>query len=138
MCTTSRSPSSRDELVRELCEICLIYKIKDVCILKNEHNEEFIAGIVEEINKINKWSGPTITIVSRIQKIDNLDDRRVILNDFHLLPTSGHAGIRRMSKNIKKYYFWSNLEKDVQDFVSKCEHCQKQKYSTYLLNSQWS
>lgn len=36
-----------------------------------------------------------------VQRINNENDKRVILNDFHLLPTSGHAGIRRISNNKK-------------------------------------
>lgn len=47
------------------------------------------------------------------------DEKKVIMNDFHLLPTSGHAGMRRMVNNIKKYYFWPNME---------CLKCQKQKH----------
>ncbi|KAG7309510.1 hypothetical protein JYU34_005483 [Plutella xylostella] len=129
LCTTSRSSISLDELVRDLCDLCRKIKVKNVCILKKDNNEEFIAGIIEEINKFKKWSGPTISIISKVKRLNNLDDRRVVLNDFHLLPTSGHAGIRRMSNNIKKFYFWPNMDKDICDYVSKCTQCQKQKYS---------
>lgn len=57
------------------------------------------------------------------------DDKKVILNDFHLLPSSGHAGMRRMSNNIKKYYFWPGIDNDVREFVKRCDKCQRQKYS---------
>lgn len=127
--TTSRSSISRDELVRDLLLICKRFKIKEVCILIKENNKEFVEGLIEVINKSKKWSGPRLCIVKNVQRVNNVDDRKVILNDFHLLPTSGHAGIKRMSNNIKKFYFWPNLEKDVVEYVSKCDHCQKQKYS---------
>lgn len=64
-----------------------------------------------------------------VERIENKDDRKVILNDFHLLPTSGHAGIRRMLNNIKKYHTWPGLERDVKKYVTKCPKCQKQKYT---------
>ena len=47
----------------------------------------------------------------------------------HILPTGGHAGMNRMYNNIKKYYFWSNLQKDVEEFVRCCDSCQRCKHS---------
>lgn len=127
--TTIRSPITRDGLVRELEKICKEFKIENVCILRNESNRAFLSGLIEEIQKCDEWSGPRICIVNNVQRVDDVDNRRVILNDFHLLPTSGHAGIRRMTNNIKKYYFWPSMQKDIIEYVSKCEQCQKQKYS---------
>ena len=34
-----------------------------------------------------------------------------------------------MFNNIKKYYFWPGLEKDISQFVKRCEKCQRHKYS---------
>lgn len=59
-----------------------------------------------------------------------LEKDKYVLNDFHLLPTSGHAGIR-MTNNIKRRYFWPGIDKDVLDFLKKCSICQKTKYSKY-------
>lgn len=55
--------------------------------------------------------------------------KQLILNDFHMLPTGGHAGINRMFNNIRKYYFWNGMKKDVENFVKRCDDCQKCKYS---------
>lgn len=129
--TTSRSPVTRDGLVRDLSLFCNRVDIRELCIIRNDNNKEFIAGLIKEINKYDKWSGPRLYVANKVQKIENLDDRRVILNDFHLLPTSGHAGIRRMTNNIKKYYFWPSMGKDITEYVSKCDQCQKQKYSIH-------
>ena len=59
----------------------------------------------------------------------NKDEIRIILNDLHLLSTSGHAGVSRMINNIKKYYFWSSMYNDVKAFVKRWDSCQKQKHS---------
>ena len=61
----------------------------------------------------------------------NKDEIRIILNDLHLLSTSGHAGVSRMINNIKKYYFWPSLYNDVKSFDKRCDSCQKQKHSNY-------
>lgn len=124
----TRSPISRAELVRDLSTFCKKLNIKEICVIKNEYNASFIAGIISEIKNCTEWSGPRICTLKGVQRVNNIDDRRVIINDFHLLPTSGHAGIRRMTNNIKKFYYWTSMEKDIREFVSKCEHCQKQKY----------
>jgi hypothetical protein len=108
-----------------------MYVPREICIVKNEENKYFITEIVKEINSYDTWSGPRICVLKDIVRIENKDDRRVIINDFHLLPTSGHAGIRRMLNNIKKFYFWTNMENDVKNFVTKCRHCQKQKYALH-------
>lgn len=125
----SRSSITRDVLVRDLSNLCRKLSIEEVCIIKDKHNEEFIARIVNEIKASTQWSGPRLYILKSVQRINNEDDKRVILNDFHLLPTSGHAGIRRMSSNIKKFYYWPSMDRDINQFVSKCEQCQKQKHS---------
>lgn len=107
-------------------------KIKELCIIKSENNQSFIAQIINEIRERKDWSGPQICELKSVQRINNVDDRRVIINDFHLLPTSGHAGIKRMSNNIKKFYYWPSMDKDIQEFVGKCDLCQKQKYSNKI------
>lgn len=126
---SSRSSITRDVLVRDLCSICKTLKLNELCVIKSENNKEFIAGIINEIKSYTDWSGPRICVLKSVQRINDLDNRRVIINDFHLLPTSGHAGIRRMTNNIKKFYYWPSMHKDISDFVSKCEKCQKYKHN---------
>lgn len=133
----SRSLPARDALVRDLGLLCRKVGIQEVCIIKNYKNKYLISELTQALKitpKIRRSTSvtsliPRLCIVKGVQRIDNLDDRRVILNDYHLLPTSGHAGIRRMTNNIKKSYYWSSLYSDVKDYVSKCKKCQTQKYS---------
>ncbi|KAH9639409.1 hypothetical protein HF086_002098 [Spodoptera exigua] len=54
------------------------------------------------------------------------------MNDYHLLPSSGHAGVRRMVNTIKRRYYWPSIDKDVQEYVKKCTKCQKSKYFRYI------
>lgn len=127
--TKSRSSIARDELMRDLIFLSKKYAITEICVLRNEDNKRFIKDLTEDINNRKKWPGPRFCILNKVQRINNMDNRRVLLNDFHILPTSGHAGIRRMTNNIKKYYFWPSMTKDIVKYVSECEHCKKQKYS---------
>ncbi|CAG4993640.1 unnamed protein product [Colias eurytheme] len=124
----SRSWLKRAFAVRELEQFCNKENIQELCIIKNERNEKLIKELAQEVKNINKWQGPRICIIKGVVKIENMDDKKVILNDFHILPSSGHAGIRRMTNNIKKRYYWTNMDNDITNFVNKCEQCQKQKF----------
>lgn len=43
-----------------------------------------------------------------------------IINDFHILPTEGHASINRMFNNIRRRYVWHDLFSNIEKFVRKC------------------
>ena len=53
--------------------------------------------------------------------------QKLIINDYHTLPTAGYAGIDRTWKTIKQRYFWTNMKKDIGKFIKTCELCQKNK-----------
>lgn len=125
----SQSQMTRGEFVRDLDNFCNLLKLEEIYILKSKDNEIFIEKLLDKIKNDKNRSGPRICILSNVKRIENKHDRKIILNDFHLLPSSGHAGMRRMSNNIKKYYFWPGIDKDVREFVKRCDSCQRQKHS---------
>lgn len=118
------SQFTRAVFVKKLREFCKNINVDEICIIKNENNALFIKELVEEVKSNNEWTSPRICILRGVKRIDNDEDKNFIINDYHLLPTSGHAGVRRMCNNIKKKYYWPGIEKDVKDFVRKCEKCQ--------------
>lgn len=120
---------TRVEFANILSSCCNKINIKELCIIKNEENKEFIEKLLSEIEGREKWSGPRINVLRGIKKVLNEKEKICILHDYHLLPTSGHAGVRRMINNIKGKYFWTRLENDVRQYVSKCAKCQTSKYS---------
>lgn len=126
---TSRAQITRAEFVGELGKFCKLINVDEIYLIKNNENGTFVEQITSQIRNIKNWSGPRLCIIKGVQRIFNKDTQRVILNDFHLLPTSGHAGIRRMTNNIKKYYFWPGIYRDVEQFVKRCDDCQKKKHS---------
>lgn len=127
----SRSQLTPSEFARDLNNFCEPIGINEIYFVKNKNNEIFVDKLAREINKNKNWSGPKLCIIKDKQRISDKDNQRVILNDFHLLPTSGHAGINRMYNTIKRYYFWPGLRNDIINYVKKCCKCQKQKHSIY-------
>jgi hypothetical protein len=124
-----QSHFTRDVFVNELKDFCEKNNIKKLCIVKNTNNASFIKDVSTEIYSRKEWTGPQLLILEGVRKIIDSDEKTFILQDYHLLPTSGHAGVRRMVNNIKRKYFWPRLEDDVRNFVRKCSKCQIMKHS---------
>jgi hypothetical protein len=60
--------------------------------------------------------------------------RQEILLQHHDTPMAGHFGARRTHEQISRQYYWPELGRDVQNYVSTCAVCQRCKaprHSTY-------
>lgn len=124
----SRSLSTPEVLARDLEALCNRLNIAELLIIKNS----FIFKNLKSLVRVNKTLGiscPRLIITKNVKKIMDPDEKRIVLNDFHLLPTSGHAGINRMFNNIRQYYYWPGMSSDVVEFVKRCKQCQIYKHS---------
>lgn len=127
-----RTHFTRDEFVSKLCKFCERVKINKLCIVKNKENILFIKELLNTIKCIKDWTGPPICVIRGVKRISSDEEKQYILHDYHLLPTSGHAGVRRMINNIKRLFYWPGLERNVKDYVRKCIKCQKMKHCRYF------
>lgn len=59
------------------------------------------------------------------------DEINNILTETHVTPLGGHTGIKRTLKKLKKLYNWQYMKKDIVDYISKCELCQKNKITRH-------
>lgn len=123
-----RSALDLGTMLRDLKNIYDTYQIPELIIIKNRKCAQILESILKFPNKI-KDIGINISILKDVQNIVDYETRQIIMNDYHILPTGGHAGINRMYNNIKKLYFWGGLRKDVEKFVKKCDDCQRYKHS---------
>jgi len=57
------------------------------------------------------------------------EEKRQILYEYHDAPIGGHQGIERTLKRIRLNHNWPGITKDVENYVAKCESCQKNKLS---------
>jgi transposase InsO family protein len=55
--------------------------------------------------------------------------RKRILAQFHGPPFVGHQGPERTYRNMRKYVYWKGMRKDVEEFIDKCDACQRHKRS---------
>lgn len=85
-------------------------------------------SLKEKIEALGIVGMPPIFIIgNKITEIDNKKDQQVIINDFHILPTAGHAGIKRTTNTIKQRYHWKSMDSDIATFIKNCAQCQKNK-----------
>lgn len=60
-----------------------------------------------------------------VEFLTNKDRIKEVMVDFHSSLLAGHQGKKRTLHKIRQYYDWENINRDVLDFVGKCELCQK-------------
>ena len=60
----------------------------------------------------------------RVCVSDNDDIRRQILFECHDSPSAGHPRIQKTYVLLKRQFFWPGINKDVQDYVLRCQKCQ--------------
>lgn len=50
--------------------------------------------------------------------------KREIMEEAHETSYSVHPGSTKMYKDLKEYYWWNNMKREIANFVSKCLNCQ--------------
>ncbi|XP_054776107.1 uncharacterized protein LOC129284579 [Prosopis cineraria] len=63
----------------------------------------------------------------RICVLDDVDLRRVILNEAYCSKYIIHPGVIKMYQDVKRYWWWPGMKKDVTTFVTRCLTYQKVK-----------
>jgi hypothetical protein len=52
-----------------------------------------------------------------------------IVKEMHECPVGGHQGVQRTYERLKLYVKWPGMFHDVEEYIRKCEVCQKNKYT---------
>lgn len=51
-----------------------------------------------------------------------------LIEEFHSTPIGGHLGFVKTLNRLQMSFYWSNMHKDVKQFVRQCATCQQVKY----------
>ena len=57
------------------------------------------------------------------------EEKQQVLYEYHDSPIGGHQGVTRTLNKIKMTHDWRGMAKDVEEYIRKCEFCQKNKLS---------
>lgn len=123
--------------LEDMRHICVKYGIEEIYVIKsnirtkeNNKSNELIKSIVSQA-VILKNANIKLSIIKQARVIEDEATKQMILNDFHLLATGGHAGVTRMYNSIRRHYFWSRMRIDIESYVLTCDKCQRFKHSKY-------
>jgi hypothetical protein len=50
-----------------------------------------------------------------------------ILREMHESPIGGHVGMNRTYRRLRHFINWEGMKRDVEEYIQKCEKCQKNK-----------
>ncbi|KAL0405617.1 UNVERIFIED_CONTAM: Transposon Tf2-11 polyprotein [Sesamum latifolium] len=60
--------------------------------------------------------------------VPNVEELKTeIMHEAHYAPYAMHPGSTKMYRDLKPYYWWSKMKKDVAEFVARCLTCQQVK-----------
>ncbi|KAL0405890.1 UNVERIFIED_CONTAM: Transposon Tf2-12 polyprotein [Sesamum latifolium] len=79
---------------------------------------------VDQIKEAQTRDPFLLRMLERIKQ-DGL--REEILREAHNAPYAMHPGTVKMYRNLRPYYWWQTMKKDVAEFVAKCMTCQQVK-----------
>jgi hypothetical protein len=70
---------------------------------------------------------------SRLVVPKNKDLKKKILDEAHLSKFSMHPGSTKMYHDLKPLYWWTRMKKEIAQYVSECDTCQRVKASDLKL-----
>jgi hypothetical protein len=72
-------------------------------------------------------SSGLIAMGRRIYLPDHKTLKEEVLRETHESRFATHSGSTKMYKDLKKYYWWPNMKREIAKFVSNCGICQQVK-----------
>jgi hypothetical protein len=54
----------------------------------------------------------------------------MVISEFHATPTVGHFGLTKTYDQVKCYFFWDGMKREVHKFLAECDVCQCNKGET--------
>nr|GFC96794.1 retrotransposon protein, putative, Ty3-gypsy subclass [Tanacetum cinerariifolium] len=115
-----------EEIIRDLeclrIEPDLISRIK-----KAQKEDSEIWTIVENLNKQVEFCLDDDNVLWQDTRLVVPNDdslREALLTEAHSSPFSVHTGSTKMYRDLKQYFWWSGMKRDVATFVARCLICQ--------------
>ena len=101
-------------------------------VLEAQKKDEKIATIINKIGngketEFTENEDGVLYYKDRVCEPDDNDLRKAILEETHSGSFSIHPGSTKMYQDLKVSYWWSEMKRDVSEFVTKCLLCQKVK-----------
>ncbi|MDV3187743.1 MAG: hypothetical protein Q8836_02505, partial [Sweet potato little leaf phytoplasma] len=80
-----------------------------------------------QVNEFSLSSDLGLCYQGRLCVPGNVDLKQELLAEAHSSPFSIHPGSTKMYHDLKQYYWWQGMKREIVEFVSKCFVCQQVK-----------
>ena len=80
-----------------------------------------------------KWQNGMVCCKNRVVIPLNSQLVNQLLQKFHDSPYGGHSGVLRTYKRLTQQFYWPSMHKVIQQYVTSCTVCQKNKTETLSL-----
>jgi hypothetical protein len=95
-----------------------------------DYNVEYKAG-KRNIDADALSGNPVVMTVM----ISSKEKQNKILKEMHECPIGGHQGVQCTYERLKLYVTWPGMFQDVENYIKKCEICQKKNlFVTLIIN----
>ena len=109
-------PYLRQQIINHTAEDEMYVQIKDK--LQQQSLEKKYEGYKLENDGL-------LTYKNKIYIPNVADLRRILMDEIHQAPYSGHPGYQKTIAIVRKQYFWPGMKKGVAEYISKCMKCQQ-------------
>ena len=101
-------------------ELELLGKVKD-----SQRNDPKLVRVIEQIDQRPEFRliGGVLYYQERLCVPDIQELKDEILADAHHSRYSIHPGSTKMIQNLRSYYWWNNMKKEIARYVSRCLTC---------------
>lgn len=114
-----------DSTVSGLMSVFRKNQIKELTITSDQNCENSVNQFSRKFKQYDHFIN--IYILKGVEPVMEADKKALIMNNFHLTSSGGHAGVNKMLVNIKRRYTWSGIAESVRKFVNNCDACQRTK-----------
>nr|AAD22339.1 putative retroelement pol polyprotein [Arabidopsis thaliana] len=105
--------------------------------LAQEKDEGLIAASKAEGSEYQFAANGTIFVYGRVCVPKDEELRREILSEAHASMFSIHPGATKMYRDLKRYYQWVGMKRDVANWVAECDVCQLVKAEHQVPDAIW-
>ena len=114
-----------------LAQLRVISDLKQI-IVNAQKDDTKLQEIVQLVNTGDKTNyaideSGGLLYKSRLCVSNDMDLRKKILYESHNTVFTMHPGGNKMYQDMKQYYLWRGMKKDISEYVSKCLMCQQVK-----------
>lgn len=114
--------------ISNIIKFCELYRYETIAINANFNDLKHYARFKHATQELLKNGHIKVTFfLNKIIELTTDEQIGSILETYHKTLLGGHVGIDRMKNNIRKFYYWPHMTRDIKNYIKKCDTCEKTK-----------